>query len=452
MTAGIAPGIETTRQGSTTGPEIERAEGGRASFADVLASSALVTEESAPDAQGSSDRDATIEQRPTATRAGGSTPGPGTSTTAAAEKMPVARSVEKRLGGSRPELAMDISAAGAAAAELAGRAPGRVADPTPTPRAETPLVEDRTPGLTPRPATGEEPRGDRAAGATPGASMPRQGSTGSTPVSEPGHTTEPAPPAAMEPKAPEPSEAAGPSARATSPETRATPSAVPMGASGVSASGNGTTGSGAERRSGDRPTGSAAFAGLGRAGSGKAGGTTRATTGGSAARSADRPIESQAARALGVALKQKGGTVTLRLAPEALGEMRVQLKLAAESVRARIEVTTKEALGALERSRDELIRGLEAHGVRVDSFEVSLRDAPTGEGPALADRGNLGGGPTGHDHGGSLPQREGAFGSGTGSGNEAESGGEVQIPASLARGLWVEGAGSTLVWRVDAIA
>ncbi len=69
-------------------------------------------------------------------------------------------------------------------------------------------------------------------------------------------------------------------------------------------------------------------------------------------------------------VKAKGGQMTLRLNPEALGEVRVYLKLRHGVVNARVEASQESARGLLEVGVDRLRAALEARGLRVDSLEV----------------------------------------------------------------------------------
>jgi len=67
-------------------------------------------------------------------------------------------------------------------------------------------------------------------------------------------------------------------------------------------------------------------------------------------------------------------TVTLKLHPEHLGEVRLQLHLAGREVRTLFEVSTPEARQALEQRGDELRQGLSQAGFTLSGFSVSTGD------------------------------------------------------------------------------
>ncbi len=77
-----------------------------------------------------------------------------------------------------------------------------------------------------------------------------------------------------------------------------------------------------------------------------------------------------ALKALGLALKQGGGEVTMKLAPEALGQVKVKLNVRETSIDATFTTTTASARRLLEASTDTLRDALEARGLRVDSIAV----------------------------------------------------------------------------------
>ncbi|MCA9297943.1 MAG: flagellar hook-length control protein FliK, partial [Phycisphaerales bacterium] len=81
-------------------------------------------------------------------------------------------------------------------------------------------------------------------------------------------------------------------------------------------------------------------------------------------------VAHQASKALGAALKQQGGKVTMRLAPDTLGSLRVEMHLSKAEVSVRFsadQVQARELLGA---SLDALRATLESHGLRVARMEV----------------------------------------------------------------------------------
>lgn len=97
----------------------------------------------------------------------------------------------------------------------------------------------------------------------------------------------------------------------------------------------------------------------------------QAGAGGPAAgQSAERAIQSQMERGLGAVLRQGGGSLTLKLAPASLGEVRIQMTLEGGAVRARFESASGEARELMVAGLGALRAALEARGLRVESLEV----------------------------------------------------------------------------------
>lgn len=94
-----------------------------------------------------------------------------------------------------------------------------------------------------------------------------------------------------------------------------------------------------------------------------------------------KPVEAQAVRGLAAVLRQKGGNVTMRLAPETLGDLKVTMKLDGAQVWASIEATTESARQLLEGQRDSLREALEAHGLKVERLDVSAVKQESGSEP-----------------------------------------------------------------------
>jgi hypothetical protein len=87
-------------------------------------------------------------------------------------------------------------------------------------------------------------------------------------------------------------------------------------------------------------------------------------------------VEAQIARGLSAAVRQRGGTVTLRLSPESLGLVRVEVRVAEGQVRVRMEANTDSARRLLGDHLAALRQALEDQGLRVDRIEVARpRDA-----------------------------------------------------------------------------
>jgi flagellar hook-length control protein FliK len=131
----------------------------------------------------------------------------------------------------------------------------------------------------------------------------------------------------------------------------------------------------------------------------------------------EQKIAAQAARGLAAALRQGGGSVTLRLQPDALGELKVKLDLTGTKVGASFEVGSDQARKLLDTTLTTLRSALEARGLQVDRLEVRVADRP-GHVPQPQDAGRPFGGA---DHGGAgsgdrgMPERD-ASGHGAGFG------------------------------------
>lgn len=82
------------------------------------------------------------------------------------------------------------------------------------------------------------------------------------------------------------------------------------------------------------------------------------------------PVASQALRGLAAALRQGNGNVTLRLAPENLGNLRLSITVRKTEVVARVEATSEEAVQTLKAHSAELRGALEAQGFAISRIEV----------------------------------------------------------------------------------
>jgi flagellar hook-length control protein FliK len=71
-------------------------------------------------------------------------------------------------------------------------------------------------------------------------------------------------------------------------------------------------------------------------------------------------------------VSQKGGIVTMRLQPEALGAVRIQMTIEQGVVQARFEAATPEARDLLNKHMETLRASLEAKGLSVDRLQVQL--------------------------------------------------------------------------------
>lgn len=91
-----------------------------------------------------------------------------------------------------------------------------------------------------------------------------------------------------------------------------------------------------------------------------------------------RLFEAQVTRGLEAAMRQNGGSVTMRLKPESLGSMKIDLQIAHGAVAARLEAGTPEARELLQKHLATLRTALEAKGFTVRSIEVQVPSAPNG--------------------------------------------------------------------------
>jgi hypothetical protein len=89
-------------------------------------------------------------------------------------------------------------------------------------------------------------------------------------------------------------------------------------------------------------------------------------------------------------MRQNGGSLTLRMRPEALGDLTIRMNLQPGRVEAEFEVGTTQARQLLSDHMTSLRSALEARGLRADKLTVNVSDPPTPE--ALAKRAELAGG------------------------------------------------------------
>jgi len=125
-------------------------------------------------------------------------------------------------------------------------------------------------------------------------------------------------------------------------------------------------------------------------------------------------------RGLGAALAQRGGEMTIRLAPQALGAVRISMTVAQGVVTANFTPETAEAARLLRGGLDSLRESIESRGLQVDRIRVATapaqaasdaNDARSDNNAARRDdsRSDAGDGRSrgGGDHPGSRGQREG---------------------------------------------
>ncbi|TVQ61146.1 MAG: flagellar hook-length control protein FliK [Phycisphaerales bacterium] len=87
-------------------------------------------------------------------------------------------------------------------------------------------------------------------------------------------------------------------------------------------------------------------------------------------RGQEAQLAAQVQRGLFAALRQQGGSVTMRLAPDALGALTVRLSVQGARVQATFEPTSEQAQRLLERSVETLRAALESKGLAVERITV----------------------------------------------------------------------------------
>ncbi len=85
---------------------------------------------------------------------------------------------------------------------------------------------------------------------------------------------------------------------------------------------------------------------------------------------AARRMMAQVSRGVASVLRQKGGSLTLRLTPQSLGELKIHLRLEGGGVNASFRAGSAEARELLSNNLDSLKATLEQHGVRVERLSV----------------------------------------------------------------------------------
>ncbi len=119
-------------------------------------------------------------------------------------------------------------------------------------------------------------------------------------------------------------------------------------------------------------------------------------------------------RGLDVALKQQGGSVQMRLAPESLGALKVEMTISRGVVAATLQASTPEARELLTRNIETLRSSLEAKGLSVERLSITL--APASQGGSSGQSFNTNSGP--------QSQHQPAQGSGGQQSSDHDAGGE----------------------------
>ena len=166
----------------------------------------------------------------------------------------------------------------------------------------------------------------------------------------------------------------------------------------------------------------------------------------------------QLGRGFSAIMRQNGGSLTLRLQPQDLGEMTIRMGLQPGKVTAAFEVESEQARQLLDANMTTLRSALEARGLGVESLTVHVSDAGRSTPEALAtdpaEPGNHGGanapnpeGGTPGDRGGTGADRPTADGAIA----PARSENQVSPDAGVAPGVEVGGA-QVVRLVLDAVA
>lgn len=106
------------------------------------------------------------------------------------------------------------------------------------------------------------------------------------------------------------------------------------------------------------------------------------------AKQTEDDFAAQLGRGFSAVLRQNGGTLTLRMQPQELGDLTIRMDLKPGQVAAEFEVGSDQARQLLTDQMTSLRSALEARGLSVDKLTVHLSEQPTPE--ALANRAELG--------------------------------------------------------------
>ncbi len=183
-----------------------------------------------------------------------------------------------------------------------------------------------------------------------------------------------------------------------------------------------------------------------------------ATSSGSGAPDADGPATAATVRGLAAALMQKGGSVTIRLMPEQLGELKIQMTIDRGNVSVDLTARSGEAHDLLSRSMGTLRSALEARGLGVERMSVHLSTQgpthsgqPSGEQAPARDEQRTGGQ---HDAGGgaSRGRDDGRGTSEDRSGGAGTEGDQDDSVGRAARGADARGFATRLRLSLDAVA
>lgn len=139
-------------------------------------------------------------------------------------------------------------------------------------------------------------------------------------------------------------------------------------------------------------------------------------------------LMAQVQRGLASLMRSAGGEMTLRLTPERLGELKIEIKRVGDQLAIRLTTQTSEARELLTGGSGDLTRQLQAKGIDIERvlIEQEPADAPDQQ---LSGDANDGRQP-GHEQGGGQPHRAGTLATG--------EGGDEPAPDAGPRDIWTE--------------
>jgi hypothetical protein len=165
------------------------------------------------------------------------------------------------------------------------------------------------------------------------------------------------------------------------------------------------------------------------------------------------PASQIVSRGLAAAVAQRGGTVQVRLIPESLGEVRIQMRLDAASVSVKIDTANPAAHGLLTDHLAVLRSSLEATGLNVQRLTVQY--TPAAPAPASPGSSLHGGSAEAHAWGG-APQHDAGGSPSRGDSDREPAHGRAAPPRdeAIEDGLRRDagGFGARLRWRLSAVA
>lgn len=93
-----------------------------------------------------------------------------------------------------------------------------------------------------------------------------------------------------------------------------------------------------------------------------------------ASREPEEAVTAQLAKGLAAVFRQRGGSITLRLMPDALGAIRVQLQMDQSTISAQIDVASESTKALMVKGIEHLRSALESQGLNVDRLQIALID------------------------------------------------------------------------------